>query len=354
MQYARHIFTVSPLVAIARRGYTGLMFKALINNLIRPKRGDDFSDDYAGYHYDPDESTATVAAKAARNAANLRDRVGLDYPAFVHMETVAVCNAACSFCPYPGLERKGVRMSDQLIAKIIGDLADIPKDFRFQLAPYKVSEPFLEARLFDILGLVNSKLPNANISIITNGSPLTEQKIAQLGKVRNLSYINVSVNFDNPEEYEAVMKLPFERTVERLEILHRKHAQGVIKCPIRLSRVTSNHRADDASFVAWARSNFPRFSAIIIRRNDWIGEIGSEQPLTVPDAPCQRWFDLSITATGVVSMCCMDGSTKYPKGDVNTQHALEIYNQPWLRELRGTLVSRRQIGSPCNQCTYHQ
>jgi len=330
------------------------MFKALINNLIHSKRGDDFSDDSAGYHYDPDESPDTVTAKAARNAANLRDCVGLDYPALVHMETVAVCNAACSFCPYPTLERKGVRMSDQLIAKIIDDLTDIPKDFRFQLAPYKVSEPFLEARLFDILELVNSKLPNANISIITNGSPLTEQKIAQLSKVRNLSYINVSVNFDNPEEYEAVMKLPFERTVERLEILHRKYAQGVIKCPIRLSRVTSNNSADDASFVAWAKGNFPRFSAIIIRRNDWIGEIGSEQALTVPDAPCQRWFDLSITATGVVSMCCMDGSTKYPKGDVNTQHALEIYNQPWLRELRSTLVSRRHTGSPCNQCTYHQ
>ena len=330
------------------------MFKSLINNIFTRKRVDDFSDDYSGYRYDADESTDTVAAKATRKAANLRDCVGLDYPAFVHMETVAVCNAACSFCPYPSLERKGVRMSDSLIAKIIDDLTDIPRGMRFQLAPYKVSEPFLEARLFDILEVVNSKLPNANISIITNGSPLTEKKIAQLSKVKNLSYINVSVNFDNAEEYEAVMKLPFERTFDRLENLHRKYVQGVIKCPIRLSRVTSNNRADDASFVSWVKSNFPRFTSLIIRRNDWIGEIGSERALTVPDAPCQRWFDLSITATGVVSMCCMDGASKYPKGDVNTMHALEIYNQPWLRELRATLVSRRQIGGPCNQCTYHQ
>ena len=72
----------------------------------------------------------------------------------------------------------------------------------------------------------------------------------------------------------------------------------------------------------------------------------------IPDAPCHRWFDMSITATGVVSMCCMDGGAKYPKGDVNAQHVLEIYNQPWLRELRETLISRRQVRSPCNGCTY--
>jgi hypothetical protein len=48
----------------------------------------------------------------------------------------------------------------------------------------------------------------------------------------------------------------------------------------------------------------------------------------------------------------MDGSAQYPKGDVNTSHVLDIYNQPWLRELRTSLVSRRQARSPCNGCTY--
>ena len=42
----------------------------------------------------------------------------LDYPREVTIETLALCNAACEFCPYPDLERQGTRMSDALVEKI--------------------------------------------------------------------------------------------------------------------------------------------------------------------------------------------------------------------------------------------
>jgi hypothetical protein len=320
----------------------GAFLKAYRRRYNDPNRG------FRGDYYKQEQLIRFARKKAERLRA-----VGLvDYPAIVSLETLASCNAACSFCPYPSLERKGTRMPDALIAKVINDLADIPDDVFFQFAPYKVSEPFLENRLFDILELANNKLPNASISIITNGSPLTEKKVLQLGRVRNLTYVNVSMNFDNPEEYEAVMRLPFARTVERVEMLHRMHAEGVIRCPVRLTRVATN-RNDDLSFIHWVRANFPRFKPEVAPRHDWIGAIDTPEGAdAVPDAPCHRWFDMSITATGVVAMCCMDGSAQYPKGDVNTSHVLEIYNQPWLRELRTSLVSRRQTRSPCNGCTY--
>jgi Iron-sulfur cluster-binding domain len=60
---------------------------------------------------------------------------------------------------------------------------------------------------------------------------------------------------------------------------------------------------------------------------------------------------LSITATGVVAMCCMDSKAEYPTGDVNRQHALEIDNQPWLRNLREQLIRRRAAGGPCERFT---
>lgn len=300
----------------------------------------------------PYYDTSALIKLITVKAEGLRNDAYLDWPAIVHMETIAICNAACGFCPYPGLERKGVKMSDALIEKIINDLADIPRGVPFQLAPYKVSDPFLEVRLFDILELVNSRLPNADISIITNGSPLTEKKIEQLRRIRNIKYLSVSLNCDNEEEYEAVMKIPFSRTIERLRILHRKKAGGEVGFPVRLTRVSEN-RLSDSEFVAWAKSNFPEFMVAILPRNDWIGEIPSGQGIDqVPDAPCHRWFDLSITATGKVAMCCMDGQAQYPKGDVNTQHALDIYNQPRLRELRQSLISRRHAADPCNRCTY--
>jgi hypothetical protein len=287
-----------------------------------------------------------------RKAHDLRDQGFLEYPAFVHMETLAVCNAACVFCPYPQLERQGVKMDDALIEKIIRDLGDIPRKQAFQLAPYKVSEPFIEPRLFDILELVNARLPNARISLITNGTPLTGKKIEQLRKVRSISYLNVSLNSVDPVEYEALMKLPFDRTVARLDALHAAKQRGDLDFPIRLTRV-SGGRLPDRNFVDWVEDRYPAFGAAIAHHNDWIGEMASPQALaSVPDVPCHRWFDLSVTATGTVAMCCMDGQAKYPKGDARTQHLLEIYNQPHLLRFRRELISRRAAGGPCDRCTY--
>jgi MoaA/NifB/PqqE/SkfB family radical SAM enzyme len=49
----------------------------------------------------------------------------MDFPAVLGIETLALCNAACSFCPYPTLNRKGEAMPDRLIAKILNDIEDV-------------------------------------------------------------------------------------------------------------------------------------------------------------------------------------------------------------------------------------
>jgi Radical SAM superfamily/Iron-sulfur cluster-binding domain len=299
-------------------------------------------------YHDPQLLGRHVSQKAERLLA-----AGyLEWPAIVHMETIAICNAACDFCPYPTLERKGERMSDTLIEKIIRDLGDIPPHVKFQLAPYKVSDPFLEPRLFDILERVNARLPNARISIITNGAALTERNISRLCEVKNLLYLSISINYDNAEEYEAVMKIPFARTVSRLDQLHQKNAREGLPFPVRLTRVSDN-MLSDSLFMEWAKSNYPDFSPRIAPRNDWLGQVATGTSIPeVPDVPCHRWFDMSITATGKVAMCCMDGEARYPKGDVTTTHVLDIYNQPHLRRFRKQLISRRSAGDPCSRCTY--
>lgn len=325
------------------------MLWSLLKQVLAPKGAEQqFTDLEELPFYDPEKLGRWITRKAEQ----LRAHDYLDWPAIVHMETIAMCNAACDFCPYPSLARKGERMPDALIEKIISDLSDIPKHIRFQLAPYKVSDPFLEPRLFDILEQVNARLPNADISIITNGAALTERKIAQLCAVRNVSYLSVSLNYDNPDEYEAVMKIPFERTVKRLDVLHRKTSNGELPFPVRLTRVSDN-RLSDTLFLSWTKATYPAFVTRILPRNDWLGQVATASAVPeVPDVPCHRWFDMSITATGKVAMCCMDGEARYPKGDVNTSHVLEIYNQPHLRRLRDQLISRRAAGDPCNRCTY--
>ena len=71
--------------------------------------------------------------------AKIRRSPYLDYPQEVHIETLALCNAKCSFCPYPTMDRQGDRMPDELIDKIIDDLKAIPSSLPFNVSPFKVN-----------------------------------------------------------------------------------------------------------------------------------------------------------------------------------------------------------------------
>lgn len=281
--------------------------------------------------------------------AKLRRSPYMQFPAHVHLETMAVCNAACEFCPYPTLERQGTKMSDALIKKVVGDLADIPRNVPFQLSPFKVNEPFLDVRLFDLLEYFNRRLPHANLTLTSNASPITEKSVERLKRVRNLEYLWISFNDHRPEHYTRVMKLPYQRTLERLQMIHAKAAAGELPFRVIVSRV-GDGSPDDAEFCQWVTKTFPKFEFSVFQRGGWIGQVDT-QIGEVPNVGCTRWFDLSITATGIVAHCCMDGQAKYPIGNVANQHALAIYNNPEYRKLREKTATRRDV-SPCNACTF--
>src|SRR5688572_20298176 len=93
------------------------VLKAVLKQIAFLRRGEIPAEDGARY-YSYEDTERWMREKAER----LRTSRHMGYPYLVHLETLASCNAACGFCPYPTLERKGTRMPDDLIEKIIGDL----------------------------------------------------------------------------------------------------------------------------------------------------------------------------------------------------------------------------------------
>lgn len=272
------------------------------------------------------------------------------YPQEVAIETQAVCNAACSFCPYPGLARKGDKMSDELVAKIIEDLCAVPQDLPFIISPFKVNDPLLDVRIFDIMGEINARLPNASLRFFTNGSPLTEKNVDRLAKVRNLAHLWISLNSHDEAQYEQIMQLPLARTLENLDMLHRKKAAGEFTRQVVLSRVR-DESPQDQEFNTFCKARYPLFETVSIYRAEWLGQVpGLSSSETVPAVGCQRWWEMSITATGQVAFCCMDGKAEYPIGDVSKSHVLDVYNDPAYRKFREKFNTRAE-GSPCHSCT---
>lgn len=270
---------------------------------------------------------------------NLR-RYYLDQPHEVAIETLAQCNAACTFCPYPTLERQGERMPDELLARLLDEMAGFRTPFYF--SPFKVNEPLLDKRLIPLCERFERDARLGNLRIFSNGSALTDANIEGIAGLKRIAHLWVSLNSHDPDEYERLMGLKFDVTARRLDRLHAREFPHTV--------VLSAVGYPNAPFVAYCRERWPKFQTFVLRRTEWLGYTYPDDP-TVPDTPCSRWFELSAMASGVVSLCCQDGEGKYPIGDLRRQTLLEVYNAPHWRERRERMLSRRLV-YPCSTCSY--
>lgn len=302
------------------------------------------------FSYHPQGSIVPSDIILQVGSAKMRESAYIQYPSEVHIETHAICNAKCSFCPYPTMDRKGDRMPDTLIDKIINDLKAIPSNLPFTISPFKVNEPFLDKRIFDICEKINNELPNARLRLFTNGSPLTEKIVEKIAAIRNVTHLWISLNASEEKAYEALMQLPFYKTIEKLDMLHKRVEAGYPH-PVLVSRVVDGSTADNA-FRKFLGERYPLFTCYMIKRDDWTGQVEAVVRQRVPPIGCVRWYEVSIMASGKVALCCMDGEGKHVIGDVSKQSVLEIYNNLEYRKLRQFTFSRLAAASPCDTCAY--
>lgn len=285
----------------------------------------------------------------------------LQQPFEVSLETLALCNARCTFCPYPTMKRIGAELSLPTIVDLLTQMTIWEEPF--YISPFKVNEPLLDSRLRKICGLIVTMLPRAKIRLFTNGSPLVNSQLdwIQALPVPRLQHLWVSLNSTDPDEYTALMGIKYETTAKRLDTLHVRVAQGAFNHPVVLSRVLQSSRRDfalsfddgaasDRRFFEDAAERWPLFSLHPIKRDGWLGYVEPTED-QVPSSGCGRWFELNIMATGVASLCCMDGEGEYSIGDVKQSRLLQLYNQPHLLARREFALNRKGI-NPCERCTY--
>ncbi len=281
-------------------------------------------------------------------------------PREVSIETLALCNAACTFCPYPTLARKGARMPDAVLYDLLTQMEAWQEPFL--ISPFKVNEPLLDTRLQDICERIARNIPKAKIRLFTNGQALAARHIDWIGALPQFAveHVWISLNSTDPDEYGRLMKCSFSIVERNLDALHNQVAAGAFAHPVVLSRVlqgglgASDSQAHtlsdaDAGFHRGCLARWPRFHTHLIKRDGWLGYVAPSDT-RIPSTACGRWFELSITAEGKAVQCCMDGTGEYLYGDVTQQSLLDIYNSAQYRAFRNR-TTRKGI-EPCNQCSY--
>jgi len=121
----------------------------------------------------------------------------------LQIETVAACNMACSFCPYPLKDDKTSKLDLENIYSIL-DQVDADDTKLNYITFSQFNEPLLDNRIFDIIDFCQTK--NLPILFITNGLLLNKEK-----------------NVKNLLKYQPKIKL----SLQVLDVNKHKEARGL-------------------------------------------------------------------------------------------------------------------------------
>lgn len=274
----------------------------------------------------------------------------LDQPFEVAIETLALCNAACDFCPYPTLERLGTKMEDNLIELLIDEMATFQHPFFF--SPFKVNEPLLDPRLLSICETFLIRCLQGTLRLFTNGTPLNSIHTRRISALPRVEHVWCSLNSMDELEHHRLMQFKkpmLPKILMNLDALHAMKLVGDFPHKVVVSRVAQG-TAHDIEFIRRAQRRWPHFAAFLIKKDAWLQDIDAPK-VPIPSAPCSRWWELSICADGKASLCCMDSKGQFAIGNVHRQSLRGIYNTPAWKARRESLLHRHQV-PVCQTCSY--
>lgn len=235
----------------------------------------------------------------------------------INFETTTHCNYRCPFCPQGIDPRPAEYMADDLLERIIDELAYI--GFRGTVGLNLINEPLTHPHIMQFTHLVADRLPDANISIFTNGALLTEDMFKEFMSLPNPPYMKIN---DYTRQHNI---LPRVKT-------YLKHVPEHLK---NTSRIRLAERSYDEKL-----SN---------RAGNAAGpDANAFHQRLMCTSPFQQ---LCIAVDGTVPLCYADYKYQCVMGDTRTQSLLDIWTGRKFADIRRRLLETGRRGIPlCHKC----
>ncbi len=236
----------------------------------------------------------------------------ISLPPALTIETHNLCNRKCWFCKHGTFNKKESTnwMSWDLITRIVQNLKDY--NFSGRLSWYRINEPLLDRRIFEIVTYSRKELPNSFLSILTNGDLLTPQKLDAL--------FNAGINSVGVSIYDDISYRKFQlEAFSRCVLLDRRPKK-------------------EGSFVESRGGNI-KVENVFDKKNQ-----NCFRPSTM----------MNVLANGDVVLCCADFYAEVKVGSLRHQRIETVWAGPLLKKYRKTLEEQgRTTLALCSQCTYH-
>ncbi len=232
----------------------------------------------------------------------------------VDIEINRGCNRSCSYCPNSLYgPRENEIMQETLYREILVQLKSV--NFKGRLAFHFYNEPLLCPNLEEFIILTKIILPECRVTICTNGTLLTKDKILKL--------LELGINGFFITKHENSKELPFEKN---------------------LSELNEGERS---------RLKFNSYENLILtNRGGVMNSIFEETNLLPLDKPCYiPTSNLQFTVNGNVLPCFEDYEEKNIMGNVKDNHIIDIWNKQKFVDFREQLKKgNRACNDVCSKC----
>ena len=130
-------------------------------------------------------------------------------PRQLRIDSLTACNASCLSCHRSLSESRRGEMTLGTMTEVIDDVSRWNTPLT-EIIPVNYGEFFLKKNWYEILCLINTKLPATRIVIPTNGSMMDVETVNKVCRIPSVRIVNFSVNAYFDETYWQFTGLPPE------------------------------------------------------------------------------------------------------------------------------------------------
>jgi len=242
---------------------------------------------------------------------------GSPIPSWIELSIIDVCNRKCVFCPKsdpavaPDTYQK---MNMKLIEKLTEELKEM--NFKGSVVLCGYGEPLLHKDIYKI----SKKLAEvAYVEIVTNGDPLTKEKIKKLYN-SNVNKVLISL-YDGPEQIKKftdmtnAAQVPKDFVIQRHRWLGEKEDFG-LKLTNRTGTINIGNQDSVKTF---SYCYYPSYSVLI----DWNGD---------------------------VFLCSQDWQRRRTVGNIMLENLFDVWTDSTISKYRKNLLEGKRCNSPCTEC----
>ncbi len=196
--------------------------------------------------------------------------------------------------------KNSIVLDEKIVFKVIDELKEL--DYSGYIAFHRYNEPMInKERLYSYLEYISKALPNAKMSILTNGSYLNQD---ELNKIESYNVWSLSVSAYSKKEY------------------------------IKLKKLTTK------------RIKYSIFYSVLDDRLS----IYEKKPLNLK-LPCFATIrDITINCYGQLALCCYDWNNQVTFGSLKENSLTELLNTPRFVDAHSSLTAGNRKFDVCSRC----